>query len=151
MAVPQTPIRWMRVSIRQRGVLDDDHWARRGLDAHVDARAGASSTDRSYVRMEIRTAPGPGNPTVRRAITSLAVRVPLGSSQPASLRTRAPGRGTDAAQSKLRQHAVDPIRPLIDVLEKRTQPSGGEKQTASQRRDQLRDRAAEHRPLHLTG
>ena len=97
---------------------------------HDAAGAGLDSTRTSTPNGSVQHGPlvwpdgnpnstGPGKSAVRRAMTSRAVTAPPGSSQPRiSPNTSARARPSTPLSRKLRQHAVDAVRPLVDVLEK---------------------------------
>ena len=80
-----------------------------------------------------------------RATHRRAVGVPPGSSHPRnSPNTRADGAREDAGQPQLRQHAIDAVRPLPDVLEEQHAARRRiERVRRAERRGQLRERAAD--------
>ena len=93
---------------------------------------------------------GPGKsarqPRDRRRARSTS---PPGSSQPRiSPNTSARARASTPLEPQLRQHAVDPVRPLVDVLEEQHAAVRRiERVRRPERRGQLRHRAAEQRTL----
>ena len=139
---------------RNGRLLDDERRVRAGCRRAPRRRAAASSRARSCGRTEIRRAPGPAKSRRQRArSTSRAVSAPPGSSQPRiSPKTSAARARQHAAQPQLRQHAIDPVRPLVDVLEEQDAAVRRvERERRPERRDQLRHRAAEQRPCRLAG
>src|SRR5262245_34939838 len=118
MAVPQTPIKWIRLRSLNGRFLDHDRGARARLDTHVDAKwqrpawpcgvSGRESEDNrsGKIGRELRDDFTGGH----RPIWLVATR-----HLPKDQRSCAP---QDAAEAKLRQHAVDAIRPLVDVFQK---------------------------------
>ena len=71
---------------------------------------------------------GPGNPAATSSMTSRAVTAPPGSSQRGNWpKTIADARREPAAQAQLRQHAVQPVRPLAHFVDEaaRGPPAAG--------------------------
>ncbi len=113
----------------------------RDAERQRHGRAGACGPTES------RTAPVRGSPPSASAIAARAVGSPDGSSQPGSSpMTTAEARASRPAWPQLRDHAIQPIRPLADLLEEQ-HVSGRrrEGERRPERRQQLRQRAAQQR------
>ena len=118
IAVPQMPIRWMRVSHCDRRLFDDEPRRGAGDDAARDAERQRHRRRRRCGRTESRSAPARESPRTDRAITARAVGSPAGSSHRGSspITTRRRAR-QQPGLPQLRHHAIEPIRPLADFVE----------------------------------
>src|SRR5687767_7711637 len=132
------------------GILDDDTGTRSGLDAHVHTKwqrpawatrvSGGKSKQHRPGKTSSETRDG-----FSRGHGAARLIAPAHLSE--DQRT---GTAQHAAEPKLRQHAVDAVRPLVDVLEKQdTALRRVERERRAERGNQLSDSPAKERPLNL--
>ena len=131
-------------AVTDRRLFDDQRRPSPAEHRGHDSERQRQRRDRRCDRTASPYSIGPGNPPSTRRTVSRAVGLPPGSSHRGSaLKTMAEARASSAAQPQLREHPIEPVRPLRDVVEE--QHAAGwrvERERRAERRDQLRQRAA---------
>src|SRR5688572_8647881 len=116
IAVPQTPIRWMR--LLNGRLLDDDRRMRSRRHAHVHAERKRPAWSRRMTGRKTEQHRAPkltrqplDDVTYADRATGLVAAAHFAKDQRNSL-------GQRPALRQLRQHSVDAVRPLVHVLQK---------------------------------
>src|SRR5688572_4490032 len=125
IAVPQTPIRWIRFMVMprvtisgNRRFLDDQRRMRAGGDAYAHPERQRPARSRRVARRKAEDDwPGkiPGETLNHVARREVATRL-LAAAHLAEHQRH--GARQDAAEHQLRQHPIEPVRAFVDVLEK---------------------------------